>query len=118
MAQSTRSLPVTHEQAEAILGTKNERRIANNTMLVRHGDTICIRLHATEIITFYPNGAIRLFTGGYRTATTKQRMNAVLNVYGVAVHQERSAWYLRCKGETFRFEEHTRVRTIPIVEIG
>lgn len=36
---------------------------------------ISIRLHSTDVVTYYPDGSIRLDSGGYRTVTTKDRIN-------------------------------------------
>lgn len=69
------------------------RKIANNTYLQRRGDSIAVRLHATDILTLHPNGDIVLDTGGWTTVTTKARFNEFLP-RGFSVHSEKGVWYL------------------------
>ena len=55
---------------------KDRRKITNNTWLERRGpDEIAVRLHATDVVTYYADGSIRLNTGGWFTVTTKARIN-------------------------------------------
>lgn len=83
-------------RADQYLGDRrDEATVANNTTLVRRdADTIALRLYATDVVTFHRNGSITLNTGGHRTATTKQRMNAVLNLRGFGVFAKNGDWYL------------------------
>lgn len=76
-------------------GDKNSKKIANNTYLKRYDDgTIAVRLHQTDIIQYKPNGDIILNSGGWRTVTTKARMNEYLpRPYGVL--QEKGVWYVQ-----------------------
>src|SRR6185295_6512154 len=38
---------------------KNQRKLENNTYLIRNCDgSISVRLHATDILTFYPDGRV------------------------------------------------------------
>ena len=66
-----------YEQADALLTGRNHasRKIANNTYLERRDDSIAVRLHATDVVTYYPNGSVRLNTGGWFTVTTKDRIH-------------------------------------------
>lgn len=56
------------------------RKVANNTYLERavSGGGIAVRLHETDILTFWPNGNVRFYTGGWGTVTTKERMHRFL----------------------------------------
>jgi hypothetical protein len=68
------------------------RKLRNNTYLQRRGtdevrlsatmtlraQKIAVRLHNTDIVTFYSDGQIELNTGGWFTITTKDRMNRYL----------------------------------------
>ena len=69
------------------------RKIANNTYLERNGDDINIRLHNTVIMTFKPNGDVSFDSGGWRTVTTKQRMNEFQNI--ARFYTDRGIWYMR-----------------------
>jgi hypothetical protein len=63
--------------AERLTGRNHDsRKVANNTYMVRHDDSIGIVLHNTEIVTFFPDGTIALDHGGWRTNTTKERINS------------------------------------------
>ena len=67
------------------------RKIGNNTYLVRRGPSaIAIRLHATDVVTIYSDGTYALNSNGWRTPTTKERINK----YGpVRVYQKKRKWY-------------------------
>lgn len=70
------------------------RVVANNTVEYtrENGDRV-IRLHLTDIVTFKPCGDIVLDSGGWKTRTTKERMNTFLpGSWYVA--QSKSVWYL------------------------
>lgn len=72
-----------------------------------------VRYHRTDVVTFTPS-TITLRTGGYRTVTTKRRMNQAAQQFGLAysVYQNRFDWYvctpdgrtLDFDGETLTFE--------------
>lgn len=49
--------------------------IANNTRLFEVEGGIAVRLHNTDILTFAPDGRVTYNSGGWRTNTTKDRMN-------------------------------------------
>ncbi len=53
-----------------------------------------VRLHGTDIVTFYRDGTLKLDSGGYRTATTKARMNEVLCGTGLSVGQSDFEWFV------------------------
>lgn len=62
------------------------------TSLERRGpDTIAVRYQATDVVTYHRDGRIVLDSGGWRTATTKERMCA----YSPAiVGQSNGVWYI------------------------
>lgn len=53
-----------------------------------------IRYHFTDIVTFHPNGAITVYTGGWNTLTTRARLNAFLPT-AYRVHTDRGVIHLR-----------------------
>lgn len=67
-------------------------KIAHNTYLERAlGDpNVTVRLHDTAVVTIYPNGTYRLNSGGYRSATTKDRINKYAPVQ---VFQHLGTWF-------------------------
>lgn len=81
-----------HEANELLTGRcQQSRKIGNNTYLKRRGYNIAVMLHATDIITFRLSNTALLDSGGYRTKTTKERMNeyAPCNIV-----QHKGIWYI------------------------
>jgi hypothetical protein len=66
--------------------------IDNNTyeVLYTNGDK-SIRLHHTDVITVKPNGDVVLDSGGYRTPTTKHRINRYSDL---KIMQRDYIWYV------------------------
>lgn len=75
-------------------------KFGHNTVLVPHYGThqnldgYSVRLHNTNIVTIYHNGIVELDAGGWRTATTLARMNAVLEPFNIFVAQRAGKWYV------------------------
>lgn len=85
------------------------RTVGKTATSVRRDEdgTLTVRYHATDVVTALPDGTIRLATNGYKTVTTKARMNQASNQYdlGYCVYQKDYAWYVDYKGETHDFNE-------------
>lgn len=77
------------------LGDRTRLKVANNTRLIRiyGGDAIAIRLWATDVVTYYRDGRIILNSGGYKTVTTKRRMND-WTPPSIMLYQENWDWYV------------------------
>lgn len=75
---------------------RESRKVGNNTYLRRRGDAIAVRLHSTDVLTFAADGSVTLDSGGWRTVTTKERMNRFLR--GPRVYQENSVLYVAVPG--------------------
>lgn len=74
-----------------------------------NGD-IAVKYHKTDVVTYKPNGDIILNSGGYRTMTTKSRMNEYVPYFiGDAclhVYQQDSVWYMgRWAGGRLLFQD-------------
>lgn len=88
-----------YQKADEYLGKKTDRPIGTGraTRLVRHsgvpGDSIHLKLHDTYVVTWYADGRIELNSGGWRTVTTKARINEHLE-RGYGISQVRGQWYL------------------------
>lgn len=83
---------MTYNQAIEKLGNKEQKKIANNTYLVRRNDgAVAVRLYATDILTFRPDRTVVLETNGWRSVTTKARLNDYMPVYRIV--QIKGAWY-------------------------
>ena len=78
------------------LGGKAHRKLANNTYVVavaeKFGDKMlcAVRLHQTDVVTFGPD-RVTVYTGGWRTVTTKDRINSSLPD-GFGIRQEGGVW--------------------------
>lgn len=80
---------------EFIQGGRNKtsRTVANNTTVraADHG-IIAIKLHDTDIVTIFSNGDMQLSSGGWLSATTKERINRYTNA---GISQRAGIWYMR-----------------------
>jgi len=66
------------------------RKLANHTVLHRVDDsTIAIKLHSTDVITYHSDGRIMFDSGGWKTPTTKERMNSFSPA---RIHQATGSW--------------------------
>lgn len=52
-----------------------------------------IRYHNTDVLTLFDDGTVMLDSGGFRTVTTKERMNTYLP-NGFGVWQDKGIWYV------------------------
>ena len=101
-------LPNTYNEASDLLGNADSRNIANNTRLHRLSDNIIgLELHDTTVVEVESAlNSLTFSTGGWRSVTTKQRINACLGVRG-SVYSEKRVWFYRSAvtGQTIEFEE-------------
>lgn len=75
--------------AEALMDSNRAhlycRRLATNTYMERSHvgrDAIDVRYHSTVIVRYHRSGGTQLFTGGWRTVTTRQRINELVPARG------------------------------------
>lgn len=73
--------PQTYAQAHAIASKARDnyvgKKIANNTYArLWHMGAVVIVLHDTAVVTFFPDGRVKLDSGGFQTQTTRDRMRA------------------------------------------
>jgi hypothetical protein len=82
------------------------RKVGNNTYAeIEYDNSVSIRLHGTAVVRFYPNGLVKLNSGGWRTHTTKKRIN---KYSPVKVYQKKYEWYLQGGAE---FEDNILVNS-------
>lgn len=95
------------------------RRIANNTYLVlardvpAHTECVVMTLHANVIARFYPDH-LKLYSAGYYTRTTKNRLNLALKLAGIVgfgVFQKDWDWYYShwASGHKIPFQDGMRI---------
>ena len=94
----------TYKELDQFLGKKEDRPYGNNTRVQRRGDKIAIKYHDTDIMLFSEN-VIIMDCEGWRTSTTKMRLNDNLPSPWY-VYQEKNQWYLNyANKDTFVFED-------------
>ena len=75
----------------------NTIRRYRNTTVTDDGDKVVVRLHRTDIFILDRGiGGVTLNSGGWRTVTTKKRINEALKEYGIPlrVWQSNFDWYV------------------------
>lgn len=83
---------ITFQQATELLAKRAIRRLANNTYLQQEAPNECvIRLHSNPIVTIHRDGSYKLSSCGWRTNTTKSRIN---QYSPVGVSQVKGVWYI------------------------
>lgn len=82
---------------------KSSRKIGNNTRAyIEYDGSVSIELHSTKVVVLYPNGLVKLATGGWTTSTTKDRIN---QYSPVRVYQRNFEWFVRLNGKDYPFME-------------
>ncbi len=82
-----------YEQAMELLGGKIDRKVCNNTALEYREDRVFVFLHGHAVVNFFRDGRITIASCGYRTVTTKDRINRCLP-YPWQVRQIKDEWWL------------------------
>lgn len=87
---------------EQLTGRNAQRRkLGNNTYVERRGaDSIALRLHYTDILLFNRDGETVANSGGWKTVTTKARLNQYLPD-GFGISQRGGIWYWTQYNGTF-----------------
>ena len=86
-------------KAQTVLGIRSKRKIGNNTWLesLPNGD-FGIKLHKTFVVIIHCDNTWTLNSGGWRTVTTKQRINEYAPGY---VSQKNFEWFMQDGSEFF-----------------
>lgn len=83
-----------YKGAQEMLGKRDRKKLANNTYLERRDEsTIAVKLHNTDVVTFTSKGHTTYNTGGWRTVTTKERMNS-FGLNGWHLWSGKGIWYI------------------------
>lgn len=88
-------------EADALLGSRTSRKIANHTYVQRRDRDIAVRYHDTDVVTYHPPGVINgagyaLDTGTWLTESTRNRMNT-FTPREVQVFTTKGRWYVTFK---------------------
>lgn len=87
-----------YQQANEYLGPKKERPFAHNTRIERDvldmgHDVIVAKYHGNIVASFYPDGTNVYTSAGWKTVTTKERINWFLPD-GFRLYQDHSTWFI------------------------
>lgn len=82
------------EQLVEVEFTGKPKKVSHNTVeYTRKDGTRVIRFHLTDIVEFLTDGSVRLNSGGFRTFTTKDRLNQYVP-QGWRIWAEKGTWYV------------------------
>lgn len=100
------AIPATWKDCHALAKTR-KRVLGYCTRLITENSptSYTIRHHETDILTFRESGEIVLDTSGYRSMTTKERLNILLENYGYRITQENRLWTIAGHGEKVMFSD-------------
>lgn len=98
---------MTFQEAARLLGNRISKKVAYNTVLQRiDANTIGVKLHKTYVVHIHANGTYTLASGGYRTATTKKRIN---RFSPACLFQKDFEWYCGSGRRLYTFFDGIRV---------
>ena len=108
MAKMIRNLRSWSDCKVFLAGT-TERKLGHNTIVYERSATstdgkpsYAVRYHMTDIVTYRPDGRIRLDSNGWNTTTTAQRLNAC-SPFGVSFSdKDPGVWSASGDGASFR----------------
>jgi hypothetical protein len=83
------------------MSSTRKRKLGNNTYLAVYPDHYGVRLHSTDVVEFWPDRIV-LNSGGWKTVTTKDRINSYSNI---RVWSERGVWYCSTNGHEYPFAD-------------
>lgn len=89
-------------QTRRVTGVMTDIRTNNGTTHISYRGTDVVSFNAQEIT---------LRTGGWKTATTKTRMNQTANQFelGFQVYQDKGEWFVNFNGEKIEFTGNTLI---------
>lgn len=82
------------------------KKKGNTSVFKNDTGGVVVKLYDTEVVVF-GNGHIKLDSGGYRTTTTKQRMNQASDEFqlGFNVFQRDYEWFVNFFGQVIPFAD-------------
>lgn len=98
------SAGTTFSELQQFLDRRYARKVCHNTVAEDGGDCIVVTLHGHPILRFYPGNWVSIHSCGYRTRTTKQRINSML-VGRFRIVQRQKCWYLWDNGNLQPYTE-------------
>jgi hypothetical protein len=85
---------MTYERASELVASSRTktRKVGNNTYLEAVAGGVAVRLHRTHVVVIHPDNTYTLNSGGWRTSTTKNRIN---QFSPAGLVQKRGEWLVR-----------------------
>lgn len=101
---------MTYKEAQKFMqGRYNSKSLqGGHTYLTRRGNCFAIQYHNTCIVLIHVDGSYILESAGWRTVTTKQKINRYLPK-DYWVFQKDFQWYLTCRGRNFIFRNGMKI---------
>jgi hypothetical protein len=98
------------ELQEVLSLTRQKKKSIRDTAY-QEGKLFHVRLWNTNIATINPqHRKMTLRTGGWRTPTTKERLNKLIYPRGYTIFQKRGSWFIKHpQGKIMPFEEETKI---------
>lgn len=93
------NVPGSYQDAVNFLNGKTTRNVPSvrSTKIVKLNDNqVAMYYHNTPVVT-WSKDKVELNSGGYRSVTTKARINQGLIGYRAYVYQHKHLWYLHCQ---------------------
>ena len=107
MRRTLREIMALPRECGTIDDSYRPRLVAHNTAQWRAYDgTVRVRLHVTDVVTYHKDGRVSLNSGGWRTVTTKDRLNTFSDV---GVWSNRGEWWCQ-------WREHSHRAPIPFYD--
>lgn len=82
----------------------SKKKVAANTYLLRVGEDISVMLYNTTILMFRPSGTVTINAAGWKTATTRDRINDLIGPL-LGVFSSNGTWHIRA----LQVEKHDTV---------
>ena len=82
----------------------------NNTLVQTTNGTTTVRLHHTTVVSF-DQDRVTLNSGGWRTVTTKARMNQAANQFALPyrVWQKDFSWFITIGDKVYTFHDYMSI---------
>ena len=94
-----------YTEAVKKLGTRDSRKLCNNTYLQRRVDgNVVVKLHGTDVLIFRPDDSVEYQTGNWHTNTTKDRMNSY-GADGRWIWQEKGVWTIGTRDKRVLYKD-------------
>jgi hypothetical protein len=98
-----------HAAAENLLKNRSSKKLGHNTYMYKTKNAYEIQYRDTVVVTRFPDDSVKLNSGGWRTPTTKQRINEYIPI-GYSLYQEKGLWYVSTPtGETLLFQDGMKI---------